>query len=114
MGCSERNVFIELFCGTGDEVVEPWRKRATIEEDIATLRTGLICQIDFGVGPAPVVLLGQSSRHFSGNVLKPTEAAFQETQHPPMDLVPLIPNDDTRELVVHRDIENAGHLRSGK
>ncbi len=106
--------FIKLLPKIGHVVVEPRRERATIDKNVATLRPGLIRQIDFGVGATPVILLCESPRHLSGNPFQPTEAAFQEVQHLSMDVVPLIPNDDTRELVVHRDIADAGHLRSGK
>lgn len=103
---------IELLSKIGDVVVEPWREGTTIDKNVAALCTGLIRQIDFGVAPAPIVLLSKPSCHLSRNALQPAEAVFQEAQHLPVDWVPLIPNDDPRELIVHRHIENPGHLGS--
>ena len=106
------NTSIELLAKIGEVVVEPRCERATIEENVAAFCTGLIGKIDLSVGSAPVILLGKSSRHLSRNALQPTEAAFQVAQHLPMDVVSSIPNDDTGELVVYRDIEDTSHLHS--
>jgi len=111
---SERGLSIDLLCGIGNVIVEPRCECATVDKDVATFRTGLIRQIDFGVRAPPVVLLGESTCHLPRNALQPPEAGFQEAQHLPMDVVPLIPNRDTRELVIHRNIEDTGHLSSGK
>ena len=99
---SERDAFIKLLPGVGDVVVEPWCERTTIDKNVAALGTGLVCQIDLGIWPAPSVLLVESSCHLSGNTLQSAEVTFQEAQHVFVDWFPLISNHDTRELVIQR------------
>lgn len=74
----------------------------------------MVGQVNLGIGPAPIILLIETSQHLSGDALKGTELLFQIGEDLFVPIVPLVADCHTGELFIDRQETEAFDGDPGK